>query len=108
MPSSRLYATAATAAETQGLIDWIERGGGRCESIQIGTDDKNGQTLIASREIRKGKQLVLLPASCQLKAFTSDPLLQNLVDSVPPELWAGRLALPVSLCIFCVMVSGLH
>ena len=97
MPGTRLYATAATIAETQGLVSWIENDGGRCESLHIATDEKNGQTLIASREIRKGKQLVLLPQTCQLKAFSSDPVQQNLIDSVPPELWAARLALPVSI-----------
>lgn len=99
MPSSRLFATSATAAQTQDLIGWIEAGGGRCESLQIATDDQNGQTLIASRDIRKGKQLVLLPTSRQLKAFSAEPGLQRLVDLVPSELWAARLAIPVSLCL---------
>ena len=92
----RLYATVATTAETQDLIKWIESGGGRCENLQIATDDQNGQTLVATRDIRKGKQLILLPQSRQLKAFSSEPALQQLIDLVPADLWAARLALPVS------------
>ncbi len=93
---TRLFATAATAAETQDLVKWIESGGGRCESLYIATDAQNGQTLVASRDIRKGKQLILLPQSRQLKAFSSEPGLQKVIDLVPADLWAARLALPVS------------
>ena len=96
MAGSRLYATAATVAQTQDLVTWIEAGGGRCESLNIGTDDQNGQTLVSSRDIRKGKQLVLLPPSRQLKAFSAEPGLQRLIDLVPADLWAARLAIPVS------------
>ena len=96
MENARLFATAATAAETNELVKWIESGGGRCESLHIATDNQNGQTLVASRDIRKGKQLILLPQSRQLKAFSSEPGLQRLIDRVPADLWAARLALPVS------------
>lgn len=102
MAGSRLFATPATAAETDDLVKWIEAGGGRCESLHIATDNQNGQTLVASRDIRKGKQLVLLPQSRQLKAFSTDPRLQRLIDLVPADLWAARLALPVST------IHGIH
>jgi len=96
MSSTRLFSTAATESVTGDLIKWIEEGGGRCESLRIATDNTNGQTLVASRPIRKGKQLVLLPSSRQLKAYSAEPALQNLIDLVPPDLWPARLALPVS------------
>ena len=97
MANTRLFSTSATEGETADLARWIEAGGGRCESLRIATDTVNGQTLVAERPIRKGKQLVLLPPSRQLKAFSAEPGLQRLIDLVPPDLWAARLALPVKL-----------
>ena len=41
---------------------------------------------------------VLLPPSRQLKAYSAEPGLQRLIDLVPPDLWAARLALPVRPC----------
>ena len=62
--------------------------------IAVCGDDKFKHVLQA---IRKGQLLITLPRRCQLTAESSDPALQGLIDQVPQDLWAARLALPVKL-----------
>lgn len=47
------------------------------------------------QDVEKGKLLISLPKSRQLAAESSDVTLQSLIDKVPPDLWAAKLALPV-------------
>lgn len=49
--------------------------------------------------VKKGKLLVSLPKARQLAAESSDQALQALMDRVPSDLWAAKLALPVSCSI---------
>lgn len=46
--------------------------------------------------VKRGKLLVALPKARQLGAEASDQALQALIDRVPSDLWAAKLALPVS------------
>lgn len=94
-PSLRTHATAATAEQSSELAAWIESQGGRCQHVQIVRDDTQGQTIIASKHVKKGQTLVSLPKSCQIHADSEDVALQELINRVPAQLWPARLALPV-------------
>lgn len=53
---------------------------------------------VCVQTISKGQQLVALPRSRQLSANVADASLQSLIDKVPVDLWAAKLALPVGSC----------
>ncbi|XP_022776463.1 ribulose-1,5 bisphosphate carboxylase/oxygenase large subunit N-methyltransferase, chloroplastic isoform X2 [Durio zibethinus] len=81
------------------LLKWVKREGGFVhEAVKITQDTTHGLGLVASREIPKGSDLIVLPDHVPLK-FQSDKgdgagsVLLHLSNQVPEELWAMKLGL---------------
>jgi hypothetical protein len=92
------YSTAAAAVPGDdagaALAAWVRGLGGATAGAAVAHDARLGLGLRARRAARAGAELVALPPAAQLSySAASDPRLLALVARVPPELWAGRLAL---------------
>ncbi|CAN6549664.1 unnamed protein product [Malus baccata var. baccata] len=84
------------------LIKWVRREGGFVhEAVKIAQDSSFGLGLVASEEIPKGSELIVLPEHVPLR-FGSiesdggdgvDSVLDDLARLVPEELWAMKLGL---------------
>ncbi|XVE85478.1 hypothetical protein DITRI_Ditri17bG0093600 [Diplodiscus trichospermus] len=81
------------------LLKWVKREGGFVhEAVKVTQDTTYGLGLIASGEIPKGSDLIILPDHVPLK-FQSDKedgagsVLLHLSSQVPEELWAMKLGL---------------
>ncbi|XP_054825106.1 uncharacterized protein LOC129322761 [Prosopis cineraria] len=84
------------------LIKWVRKQGGFVhKAVKIAQYDSNGLGLMASEEIPRGSDLIVLPHHVPLK-FGSlesnheddlDSVLVNLARHVPEELWAMKLGL---------------
>ncbi|ONI31823.1 hypothetical protein PRUPE_1G332800 [Prunus persica] len=85
------------------LIKWVRREGGFVhEAVKIAQDSSFGLGLVASEEIPKGSELIVLPEHVPLR-FGSleseggdgglDSVIVNLARHVPEELWAMKLGL---------------
>jgi len=83
--STRLFSTPATEGETADLVKWIEAGGGRCESMRIATDSVNGQTLVADRRIREGKQVTPPPPRLAPAGGTVHRAKNTALLAIPPQ-----------------------
>lgn len=90
------------------LIKWVRREGGFVhQAIKISQDGTNGLGLIASHDIPKGSQLIVLPDNIPLKFGDEDgvdeahSVLVKLAQKVP-----GMYFSPIRgcLCIFWVLV----
>lgn len=82
------------------LIKWVRREGGFVhQAIKISQDGTNGLGLIASHDIPKGSQLIVLPDNIPLKFGAGDgvdeahSVLVKLAQNIPDELWAMKLGL---------------
>ncbi|KAM5566882.1 hypothetical protein ABKV19_015146 [Rosa sericea] len=84
------------------LIKWVRREGGFVhEAVKIAQDTSFGLGLVASEEIPKGSELVVLPEHVPLRSGPlesdggdgADAVLANLARQVPDELWAMKLGL---------------
>ncbi|KAJ4845844.1 hypothetical protein Tsubulata_030820 [Turnera subulata] len=85
------------------LIKWVRLEGGFVhQAIKISNDGTTGLGLVASQDIPKGSPLIALPDHIPLKfgPIADDgappqvhPVLINLADQVPEELWAMKLGL---------------
>ncbi|XP_021293279.1 histone-lysine N-methyltransferase setd3 isoform X1 [Herrania umbratica] len=81
------------------LVKWVKKEGGFVhEAVKIAQDTTFGLGLVASGEIPKGSDLIVLPDHVPLK-FHSDrqdvagSVLLHLSHQVPEELWAMKLGL---------------
>ncbi|XP_028798450.1 actin-histidine N-methyltransferase-like isoform X2 [Neltuma alba] len=84
------------------LIKWVQKQGGFVhKAVKIAQVDSKGLGLMASEEIPRGSDLIVLPHHVPLK-FRSpvsnhedepDSVLVNLASHVPEELWAMKLGL---------------
>ncbi|KAL6189897.1 hypothetical protein ACLB2K_036298 [Fragaria x ananassa] len=84
------------------LIKWVRREGGFVhEAVKIAQDASFGLGLVATDEIPKGSELVVLPEHVPLRfgslesdgGDVADAVLANLARQVPDELWAMKLGL---------------
>ncbi|KAM0961097.1 hypothetical protein ACFX2I_020415 [Malus domestica] len=93
---------ARLAPHPPDLIKWVRREGGFVhEAVKIAQDSSFGLGLVASEEIPKGSELIVLPEHVPLR-FGSiesdggdgvDSVLDDLARLVPEELWAMKLGL---------------
>ncbi|KAB2624164.1 histone-lysine N-methyltransferase setd3 [Pyrus ussuriensis x Pyrus communis] len=93
---------ARLAPHPPDLIKWVRREGGFVhEAVKIAQDSSFGLGLVASEEIPKGSELIVLPEHVPLR-FDSiesdggdgvDSVLDDLARLVPEELWAMKLGL---------------
>ncbi|KAM2658404.1 hypothetical protein EV2_021116 [Malus domestica] len=93
---------ARLAPRPPDLIKWVRREGGFVhEAVKIAQDSSFGLGLVASEEIPKGSELIVLPEHVPLR-FGSiesdggdgvDSVLDDLARLVPEELWAMKLGL---------------
>lgn len=95
----RATAALSTSAAATGLADWVRGSGGSVEGVAV-ESGAYGLALRAQGAVSAGAQLVVLPQACHLTyqasgAGAADPRLLALIEQVPPELWAARLALPL-------------
>ncbi|KAL6187532.1 hypothetical protein ACLB2K_038930 [Fragaria x ananassa] len=84
------------------LIKWVRREGGFVhEAVKIAQDASFGLGLVATDEIPKGSELVVLPEHVPLRFGSlesdggdgADAVLANLARQVPDELWVMKLGL---------------
>ncbi|OMO60691.1 hypothetical protein CCACVL1_23950 [Corchorus capsularis] len=82
------------------LVKWVKREGGFVhDAVKIGHDTTFGLGLVASGQIPKGSDLIVLPDHIPLKFQSdnqdgaADSVLLHLSQQVPEELWAMKLGL---------------
>lgn len=102
-PCSRtcsIFGIAASSSEHGNeLLDWVGKHDGSVRGVLIhswqGEDGGAGYGLKASENIHAGQELVMLPATCQLRFQEGrDPSsLKQMMDRIPDELWGAKLAL---------------
>ncbi|KAF7827574.1 histone-lysine N-methyltransferase setd3 [Senna tora] len=93
---------ARLVPQSPDLIKWVRKEGGFVhQAVNIAQDESKGLGLVASEEIPRGSDLIVLPHHVPLR-FGSlesghedalDSLLVDLARQVPEELWAMKLGL---------------
>jgi hypothetical protein len=96
-----LRARAAGAGEFTVLVEWLcARGGFVHTSLALAEDDGGaGRGLVATRAVRKGEQMIVVPRAAQLRVpqANEDAQLLALIDAVKPTPHLRILNIPLAL-----------
>jgi len=96
-----LRARAAGAGEFPVLVEWLcARGGFVHTSLALAEDDGGaGRGLVATRAVRKGEQMIVVPRAAQLRVpqADEDAQLLALIDAVEPAPHLRILNIPLAL-----------
>ena len=83
--------SVAAVRPTQEVSNWVRSEGG-VVNVAVGPT-AHGLGLLAMDAMKPGDVAVSVPRACILGAERADPSLQPLIESIPSDFWAARLAI---------------